>query len=158
MVDGATGPAQGEVIEIAGRILNQSGDAVAGARIIVWQADSFGRYTHPNDCSPAPADPCFLGCAEILADSNGAYRLRTVKPGLYGASPGQRRPPHIHFEVHGAFERLVTQMYFPGEPLNASDRLLLSARRSDLLIATPIVSPPAPGHRRLKFDIVLARG
>jgi protocatechuate 3,4-dioxygenase beta subunit len=158
IVDGATGPAHGEVIEVAGRVLNQAGGAGAGARIIVWHANSFGRYTHPNDCGPAPADPCFLGCAEMLADSDGAYRLKTVKPGPYGASPDRMRPPHIHFEVLGAFERLVTQMYFPGEPLNANDRLLLSARWPDLLIATPIASSPALGHRTYKFDIVLARG
>jgi protocatechuate 3,4-dioxygenase beta subunit len=68
------------------------------------------------------------------------------------------RPPHIHFEVHGVFERLVTQMYFPGEPLNASDRLLISASRPDLLIASPIASAHALGHRTFKFDIVLTRG
>ena len=85
IVDGATGPAHGEVIEVAGRVLNQAGHAVSGAEIIIWQANSFGRYTHPNDCSPAPADPCFLGCAEMLAGSDGAYHLKTVKPGPYGA-------------------------------------------------------------------------
>jgi protocatechuate 3,4-dioxygenase beta subunit len=158
IVDGATGPAQGEVIEVAGRILNHAGDAIAGARIIVWQANSFGRYAHPNDCSPAPADPNFLGFAEMLSGGDGAYRLKTVKPGPYAAGPDQMRPPHIHFEVHGAFERLITQMYFPGEPQNASDRLLISASRPDLLIATPIGSAHARRQRTFKFDIVLARG
>jgi protocatechuate 3,4-dioxygenase, beta subunit len=68
------------------------------------------------------------------------------------------RPPHIHFEVHGRFERLVTQMYFPGEPLNACDRLLNSALRPDLLIATAISAHDSPSHRALNFDIVLNRG
>jgi protocatechuate 3,4-dioxygenase beta subunit len=68
------------------------------------------------------------------------------------------RPPHIHFEVHGQFERLVTQMYFPREPLNGSDRLLNAALRPDLLVAT-LLSPEDPsGHRVLNFDIVLSRG
>jgi protocatechuate 3,4-dioxygenase, beta subunit len=98
------------------------------------------------------------GFVEILSDNDGAYSLKTVKPGAYAAGPDQVRPPHIHFEVHGYFERLVTQMYFPGEPLNARDRLLMSARRPDLLIATPVAPAHALGHRTFKFDIVLARG
>lgn len=68
------------------------------------------------------------------------------------------RPPHIHFEIHGRFERLITQMYFPDEPLNACDRLLNAALRPDLLIAKPLPSEDSCDHRVLNFDIVLARG
>ncbi len=68
------------------------------------------------------------------------------------------RPPHIHFEVHGRFERLITQMYFAGDPLNANDRLLNAAMRPDLLIATPASSQDESVHRVMNFDIVLSRG
>jgi protocatechuate 3,4-dioxygenase, beta subunit len=68
------------------------------------------------------------------------------------------RPPHIHFEIHGQFERLITQMYFPGEPLNNCDRLLNAALRPDLLIATYLSPQDPPGRRVLNFDIVLSRG
>ena len=80
------------------------------------------------------------------------------RSGAYPAGPDWMRPPHIHFEVHGQFERLITQMYFPNEPLNASDRLLNSAVRPDLLIATPVESSDRTPHRALNFDIVLVRG
>jgi len=133
-VNGVDGLAHGEIIEV------------------------FGRYTHGNDPNPAPLDPHFVGCVGIRSDNDGVYRIKTVKPGAYPAGPDWMRPPHIHFEVHGRFERLITQMYFPGEPLNASDRLLNAALRPDLLIAKPAPSEDGSGHRVLNFDIVLARG
>ena len=79
-------------------------------------------------------------------------------PGAYSAGPNWMRPPHIHFEVHGRFERLITQMYFPDEPLNAADRLLNAALRPDLLIAKPVSPQDGCSHRVLNFDIVLSRG
>jgi protocatechuate 3,4-dioxygenase, beta subunit len=79
-------------------------------------------------------------------------------PGAYPATPEWMRPPHIHFEVHGKFERLITQMYFANEPLNACDRILMSAHRPELLIAEPLPLAHGPAHLTLKFDIVLARG
>jgi protocatechuate 3,4-dioxygenase beta subunit len=157
-INGVEGLAQGEFIEVTGRILNLQGDPVRNIPITVWQANTFGRYAHGNDPNPAPLDPNFVGCVGIRSDSDGVYRIKTVKPGAYPAGPDWIRPPHIHFEVHGQFERLITQMYFPGEPLNASDRLLNAALRPDLLIATRL-SPQAPPDRRvLNFDIVLSRG
>jgi protocatechuate 3,4-dioxygenase, beta subunit len=157
-VRGIEGLAQGEIIEVTGRVLNLDGEPVRGVSVTIWQANSFGRYVHVNDPNPAPLDPNFTGCVGIRSDSDGVYRIKTVKPGAYPAGPDWMRPPHIHFEVHGRFERLITQMYFPDEPLNACDRLLNAALRPDLLIATP-ASPNAPsGHRVLNFDIVLARG
>ncbi|HSP45250.1 MAG TPA: hypothetical protein VLO30_04605 [Chthoniobacterales bacterium] len=80
------------------------------------------------------------------------------KAGRLSAGQDWMRPPHIHFEVHGRFERLITQMYFPGEPLNASDRLLHAALRPDLLIAKPVPAEEGCGHRLLNFDIVLSTG
>jgi protocatechuate 3,4-dioxygenase beta subunit len=155
---GADRLAQKEVVEVTGRILNLRGEPVRGAKLTVWQANAFGRYTHCNDTNPAPLDPPFVGCICILSDDDGAYRIKTVKPGAYPVAPNWMRPPHIHFEVQGQFERLVTQMYFPGEPLNASDRLLMSALCPDLLVAAAASLEDGPGHRVLHFDIVLTRG
>jgi len=157
-VKGFEGCAQGEIIEVTGRVLNLDGEPVRGVPVTIWQANSFGRYVHANDLNPAPLDPHFAGCVGILSDSDGVYRIKTVKPGAYPAGPDWMRPPHIHFEVHGRFERLITQMYFPGEPLNACDRLLNAALRPDLLIAEPLPSEDGADHRVLNFDIVLARG
>jgi protocatechuate 3,4-dioxygenase beta subunit len=157
-VDGMNGRAQGEIIEVTGRVLNRKGDAVGGARLVVWQANTFGRYTHPNDSNPAPLDSNFVGFAEIFSDRDGAYRFRTVKPGAYPTGPDRIRPPHIHFEVQGQFDRLITQMYFPDEPLNACDPLLLSANEPELLIARALALHDEGDHRTFVFDIVLMRG
>jgi len=151
------GHAQGEIIEVTGRVLDDKGKPVAGAKLTIWQANSFGRYRHPNDLNPAPLDPNFEGFSTIRSGADGAYRLTTVKPGPYPVGPDWMRAPHIHFEVQGQFERLITQMYFPGEPLNASDRLLMSVPEPDLLIARPVQHAHGQ-HRMLEFDIVLARG
>jgi protocatechuate 3,4-dioxygenase beta subunit len=158
VVDGAEGTAQGEIIEVTGRILDCNGDPVSGAALTIWQANTFGRYMHPCDTNPAALDPNFIGSADVRSGEDGVYRIKTVKPGAYPAGPNWMRPPHIHFEVHGRFERLATQMYFPNEPLNCCDRLLNSAPRPDLLIATPILQPDQAAHRHLNFDIVLSRG
>jgi protocatechuate 3,4-dioxygenase, beta subunit len=151
--------ALGEVIEVGGTVRNLDGDAVRGVRILVWQANSFGRYAHPNDLSTdAPLDPNFLGFADVRSSDAGAYRIRTVKPGSYSAGGSGRRAPHIHFEVHGRFERLITQMYFPGEPLNQEDAFLQSSRTPGLLIATAAPSVTPADNRAFRFDIVLTRG
>jgi len=157
-LDGGSEPAQGEIVQIGGRIRNLEGEPVCSAKILIWQANCFGRYSHPNDLTQAPLDPNFHGFAEIASDSSGAYRFRTIKPGAYPAIAGWMRAPHVHFEVIGQFERLITQMYFPDDPLNASDRFLMSARQPDLLIAQPVPSESNSSCRELRFDIVLARG
>jgi protocatechuate 3,4-dioxygenase beta subunit len=157
-LDSGSEAAQGEIVQIGGRIRNLEGEPVCGARILIWQANSFGRYTHPNDLTQAPLDPNFHGFAEIVSDSSGAYTFRTIKPGAYPAIADWMRAPHVHFEVSGHFERLITQMYFPDDPLNASDRFLMTVRQPDLLIAQPVPSESNSDGHELRFDIVLARG
>jgi len=159
-LDSGAGHALGEVVEIVGQVLNLEREPVAGVRILVWQANCFGRYTHPNDLrTEVPLDPNFQGFGEVRSDETGSYQIRTVKPGPYPAMEGDRmRAPHIHFEVLGQFERLVTQMYFPDEPLNRQDRFLLSSLKPDLLIAKSVLHSRTPNCQALKFDIVLARG
>jgi protocatechuate 3,4-dioxygenase, beta subunit len=157
-IDAGDRRALGEIIEVRGRILDRHDEPVRGATLTVWQANTFGRYAHPNDRSAEPLDPNFLGAAVMRSGDDGEYRITTVKPGAYPAGPDWMRPPHIHLEVQGRFERLVTQMYFPDEPLNTKDRTLMSAPRPDLLIAA-LVSSEHPFDRRIfNFDIVLLRG
>jgi protocatechuate 3,4-dioxygenase beta subunit len=151
-------PAQGDIIEITGRVLNLQGEPVPRATLTIWQANAFGRYAHANDQNSAPLDPNFNGCTRLRSDERGAYALRTIKPGSYPAADGWTRPPHIHFEIEGQFERLVTQMYFPGEALNALDRALMSSPRPDLLIVRPHSSPQPSSCLASNFDIVLVRG
>jgi protocatechuate 3,4-dioxygenase beta subunit len=158
VVNGLQGRAQGEIIEVQGRVLDRNGDAIGGATLVIWQANSFGRYAHPNDSNPAPLDKNFVGSAQLFSGPGGGYRFKTVKPGAYPTGAGRIRPPHIHFEVQGKFDRLITQMYFPGEPLNDCDPLLLSANNPNLLIAQPLVSQTTANYRTFMFDIVLMRG
>ncbi|MGH3137036.1 MAG: protocatechuate 3,4-dioxygenase subunit beta [Gaiellaceae bacterium] len=111
----------GERIVVAGRVLGPDGRPVRGQLIEIWQANAAGRYLHSVDIHDAPLDPNFTGAGRCLTDDNGEYRFVTVKPGAYPWKnhPNAWRPNHIHFSLFGrAFtERLVTQMYFPGDPL-----------------------------------------
>ena len=111
----------GERIIVAGRVLDEAGRPVPNALVEVWQANACGRYAHKVDQHDAPLDPNFLGAGRCLADKNGEYRFTTIRPGAYPWRNHENawRPPHIHFSVFGRnfLQRLVTQMYFPGDPL-----------------------------------------
>ena len=158
-VKGKPGRAQGQVVYVTGRILDLDGSPVSGARVEIWQANAFGRYTHPSDTNLAPIDPNFQGYGVQTTDG-GVYRFKTVKPGSYPAGTGWTRPPHIHFIVTGASSQLTTQMYFDGEPLNASDLLLKDTPDKERLIVK-LTPPPAdaePGSLIAQFDIVLPQG
>ena len=128
LISGQSARAQGQRLHLMGRVLNLKGEPVAGARVEIWQANTHGRYAHPSDSNPAPLDPNFQGFAEQRTDAQGHYRFKTIKPGAYPASPDWVRPPHIHFVVTHKKQRLVTQMYFPGEALNEKDFLLQDLR------------------------------
>lgn len=115
----------GERIAVSGRVLDECGVPQRGTLVEMWQANAAGRYLHENDRHDAPLDPNFLGSGYAITDEHGRYRFVTIRPGAY---PWQNhynawRPAHIHFSVFGpAFAtRLVTQMYFPGDPLLKSD-------------------------------------
>ena len=118
----------GQLIHLKVRVLDEDGAPVGGALVEMWQANAAGRYIHPNDDDHAPVDANFYGAARLLTDESGSFELRTVKPGAYPVptNDGWWRPPHVHFSLFGRawLSRLVTQMYFPGEPLNAQDRIL----------------------------------
>ena len=113
-------------------MLGSDGRPVPRTLVEVWQANSAGRYRHQNDQHPAPLDPNFTGAGRCLTDAEGRYRFVTVKPGAYPwrNHPNAWRPSHIHLSIFGrAFtDRLVTQMYFPGDPLFDSDPIFQSVR------------------------------
>jgi protocatechuate 3,4-dioxygenase, beta subunit len=162
---GKLGRAAGQVIHVMGRVLDLNGEPVRRAKIETWQANTHGRYTHPNDTNPAPLDTNFEGFGVMTTDAEGRYRFKTIRPGPYPAGQGVIRPPHIHFIVSGR-DKLVTQMYFEGEPLNQRDPFLLSApaQSRELLIAKQLSPPPElardlePDSQLIVFDIVVLRG
>ncbi len=120
----------GERIIVTGRVLDDNGRPVPHALIEIWQTNAAGRYRHSHDDHPAPLDPNFTGAGRALTDANGQYRFVTIKPGAYPWKNHDNawRPAHIHFSLFGsAFAtRLVTQMYFPGDPLFRYDPIFQS--------------------------------
>jgi protocatechuate 3,4-dioxygenase beta subunit len=119
------GEALGERIIVHGRVLDEDGRAVRGALVEIWQANAAGRYRHKVDGHDAPLDPNFSGAGRLLTDDEGRYCFKTIKPGSYPWANHYNawRPAHIHFSLFGAgiLSRLVTQMYFPGDPLQPID-------------------------------------
>ena len=120
----------GERIYVHGHVLDEDGRAVPGALVEIWQANAAGRYRHKVEQHNAPLDPNFSGGGRTLADANGYYCFKTIQPGSYpwGNHPNAWRPMHIHFSLFGAglLSRLVTQMYFPGDPLQPLDPIFNS--------------------------------
>jgi protocatechuate 3,4-dioxygenase beta subunit len=124
------GAPQGERIIVTGRILDEDGRPVSGALIELWQANAAGRYRHDQDQHPAPLDPNFTGAGRTVTDAEGRYRFTTIKPGAYPWRNHHNawRPRHIHFSLFGRnfTTRLVTQMYFQGDPLLGQDPIFQS--------------------------------
>jgi protocatechuate 3,4-dioxygenase beta subunit len=156
----------GERIIVVGRVLDDSGRPVPNALVEVWQANSTGRYIHQRDQHPAPLDPNFNGAGRCLTNENGEYRFTTIRPGAYPWRNHENawRPPHIHYSIFGAnvLSRLVTQMYFPGDPLLYQDPMYNGVpdengrKRLVSSYAHDITEPEwALGFR---FDIVLCGG
>ncbi len=132
----------GERIILTGRVLDSDRRPVRNTLVEIWQANAAGRYIDPADNHPAPLDPNFTGAGRCMTDNDGRYRFTTVKPGAYPwrNHPNAWRPAHVHFSLFGESlaSRLVTQMYFPGDPLIPLDPILnsISDRRGrDLLVA-----------------------
>mgnify|MGYP005990930805 FL=1 len=119
--------AEGVPIEVTGTVRNENGTPVRNGLIEIWSANHFGRYRHIEDQSGLRLDENFFGMGRVLTDDDGKYRFWTISPGAYLARPdiGRWRPKHIHLSITGGSARLITQMYFPDEPNNASDPMAI---------------------------------
>ena len=155
--------AMGERIIVAGQLRDEDGRPVRGAMLEIWQANAAGRYAHARDQHDAPLDPNFQGQARVFTDDDGRWSVTTIRPGAYPwrNHANAWRPVHIHIGIHGAgfAQRMITQMYFPGDPLLALDPIFNAtadeAARNRLIAAFDLdVTQPewALGYR---FDMVL---
>ncbi len=153
----------GERIIVSGRVLDEDGRPVPRTLVEIWQTNAAGRYHHEVDQHPAPLDPNFTGAGRAITDDVGRYRFVTIKPGAYPWRNHYNawRPPHIHFSLFGpsVLTRLVTQMYFEGDPLLRLDPIFNSIadpaareRLVSLLDLETTVPEVAVGYR---FDIAL---
>jgi protocatechuate 3,4-dioxygenase beta subunit len=120
--------ATGQLIQVSGRVTDEDGSPMPGAVIEIWQANSAGKYVHDADRHNAPVDPNFTGEGRLITDAEGQFQFFSIKPGAYPVLESGLwwRPPHIHFSILGRswMDRFVTQIFFPGEPLNEIDLLL----------------------------------
>lgn len=152
--------AEGVVLDLEGRILDPSGNALPNVEVDIWQVDNNGRYRHPRDPNPAPIEPGFQGFGRAVTDGNGHYRFRTIRPVPY---PG--RTPHIHFKLKDSCDPnlLTTQMYLAGEERNADDLLYRAIPEAQRRFVTVVLRRSRPvrlqGRRRRVerawFDLVL---
>jgi protocatechuate 3,4-dioxygenase beta subunit len=153
----------GERIVVHGRVLDEDGRPVPDTLVEIWQANAAGRYVHAVDQHPAPLDPNFTGAGRTATDAEGRYKFVTVKPGAYpwGNHGNAWRPAHIHFSLFGSsfLSRLVTQMYFPGDPLFEFDPIYGSVTdpkaRARMVSSFDLENTVPNWALAYKFDIVL---
>ena len=162
VINGRTTRAQGQVLHLMGQVLNIKGAPVKGVQVEIWQTNAAGRYDHPSDPNPAPLDPNFQGYGVTTTDAEGRYRFKTVKPGAYPVTQGWDRPPHVHFQLTGRADRVVTQMWFPDDPLNGQDRLFNVLRPAAQQMLTAKIQPPTanmePDSKIALFNIIVTNG
>jgi protocatechuate 3,4-dioxygenase beta subunit len=158
--------AMGQLITVGGRLQDEDGRPVRGAVIELWHANCAGRYIHPMDAkNPNPLDPHFVGSGRVATDDQGRYSFTTIKPGAYPYPNHPTRwwrPPHIHMSIFGDgfMSRLVTQMFFPGDPLNDVDLILNSvpdaeARRRMIARQIPMQDMPVLNVMGFEHDLVV---
>lgn len=155
--------ALGERIIVRGRVMDEDGRPVPGTMLEIWQANAAGRYDHPLDTHNAPLDPNFHGEGRVFTDAEGWYQFTTIKPGAYPwrNHPNAWRPNHIHYSLFGTGfgARLVTQMYFPGDPLLPLDPVFNAvpdaAARNRLVAAFDLAVTQPEQALGYRFDVVL---
>jgi protocatechuate 3,4-dioxygenase, beta subunit len=153
----------GERIIVKGRVLDEGGRPVPNSLIEIWQCNAAGRYMHAVDQHPAPIDPNFTGAGRVVTDANGAYQFTTIKPGAYPWRNHHNawRPAHIHLSLFGPsfLTRLVTQMYFPGDPLFYQDPIFNSVpdagARERMICRFDLEATKPEWALAYNFDIVL---
>lgn len=155
MVTGKLHMAQGKIIYLSGKVVDQNCEPVEGVMVEIWQACESGRYNHPGDSqNPSPLDPNFQYWGIEVTNSEGAYNFKSIIPGHYSAGANWIRPPHIHFKVHKrGIRELISQMYFAGNQYNAGDLIL---QKIPLLERDSVVrplSPRTPENGREAFDV-----
>jgi protocatechuate 3,4-dioxygenase, alpha subunit len=145
----------GERVVVQGRVLDGDGVPVPDAVLEIWQANSYGRYAHPEDQQDKPFDPGFRGYGRVPVNRNGVFRFATIKPGPVPGPEGREQAPHLVISIfmRGLLKRLVTRMYFPGDARNASDPILnlVEPQRR----ATLVTSPSTDGSALLEWNVVL---
>lgn len=153
----------GERIIVSGRVLDEDGRPVPHTLIEIWQANAAGRYVHIRDQHPAPLDPNFTGAGRVVTDAEGRYRFTTIKPGAYPWRNHHNawRPAHIHFSLFGPsfLSRVITQMYFPGDPLFPFDPIFQTITdekaRERLISRFDLATTEPEWALGYQFDIVL---
>jgi protocatechuate 3,4-dioxygenase beta subunit len=163
LTSGHAGEPQGQKIVLHGRVLDGNGHPVPDALVEIWQANAAGRYWHQGDRHPAPLDPNFAGVGRCVTDDRGRYRFITIRPGSYpwGNHHNAWRPAHIHLSLYGrAFaQRLVTQMYFPADPMFEHDPIFNAVRdrrdRERLICSFDLEATTPQWALGYRFDIVL---
>lgn len=155
--------AQGPLIVVRGRIVDEDGAPVPGALVEIWHANASGKYLHEDDAFNAPLDRGFAGSGRVVTNADGGFVLTTIKPGPYRAAPGSWRAPHLHFSIVGPsfMDRMVTQMHFPGEMLNRFDLILNAVQDADSrarLIAEALPPSEETGDALTYRHIIVLRG
>jgi protocatechuate 3,4-dioxygenase beta subunit len=162
LVNGRPARARGQLLYLVGQVFNIKGKPVTGVEVEIWQTNAAGRYDHPSDPNPAPLDPNFQGYGVTTTDADGRYRFKTIKPGAYPVVQGWDRPPHVHFQLSGRADRLVTQMWFPDEPLNGQDRLFNVLPPPARQMLTAKMQPPTnelePDATLAVFNVIVPNG
>jgi len=163
LTTGHAGDPLGERIIVHGHVLDEAARLVPNTLIEIWQCNAAGRYVHVVDQHPAPLDPNFTGAGRVVTDDKGYYRFTTIKPGAYPwrNHPNAWRPAHIHLSLfgHSFLSRLVTQMYFPGDPLFAFDPIYNSVTdenaRARMVSSFDLENTVPEWALAYRFDIVL---
>jgi protocatechuate 3,4-dioxygenase, beta subunit len=158
-----SGEPLGQAITVSGRVLDEDGRPVVDSLIEVWQCNAAGRYAHVKDDHDAPLDSNFPGFGKMMTDGDGRYRFKTIKPGSYpwGNHHNAWRPAHIHFSMFGKVyaQRLITQMYFPDDPLFPFDPIFNSipdeSARKRLISSFSLDETVSGTSLGFVFDIVL---
>lgn len=160
---GDTVPAGARRLRLDGCVVDRQGRPLAGVEVELWQADPAGRYRHPSAPETDQVPPGFAGHGRTRTDAAGAFRFDSLVPGAY-ADAIRERAPHLHLQLTGRVDRLVTQLFLPGDAGNQADHWFRSLRRPDLLTAeivpaaTPAVDGPLADTLHLRWTAVLGNG